>query len=586
MNTYFLKGATFILILMCFNVAAFGNPDGLTYKTDLIGTSDKALEKAIKTAAMTFKLQKRPPSTTGQLRRRMEKDLPRIQSVMESLGYYEGVATFQIDSTRNPLRTVFKIAQGAPFCFQQISVEFSGPLRSEPITIKPNLQAGQRVQAGLVFTEQQRILKQLKNNGFPFPQLEQRTVIVDKSTHTVDLTLIFNPGQPATFGPLELEGMQSLSPSYIQRQIPWNLGEKYAVTKLHSFETTLLNSGLFGSVQIEPRPPLADDQSVPIHISVTERDQRTIQLGVSYSDIGPGSTFFWEHRNAFGHGERLETTLSWTPIETGVEAQLTRPGFLDAHQSLVLDLETSYETPDAYTATQTRATGMVLRDFAPAIQGGAGLGYKFSQVDQLDESDRYAYVLFPVQLILDYRDDPLNSIKGGRLFSRATWYENTESAQSFIKTMLEGRHYAMLWETPRLSSALRVKIGHIDGAHAESIPADERFYAGGGGSIRGYDYQSVGPQEESTPSGTDSLIECSAELRLQPGPRMGYAAFLDAGTAFTRSFDEQDMRYGAGLGLRWFTPLGPLRADFAFPLNPDETQEQRLFFYISLGQSF
>jgi translocation and assembly module TamA len=146
----------------------------------------------------------------------------------------------------------------------------------------------------------------------------------------------------------------------------------------------------------------------------------------------------------------------------------------------------------------------------------------------------------------------------------------------------------MVWKRPRLSAALRVTLGSIDGASTENIPADERFYAGGGGSIRGYEYQAVGPQLAGTPLGGSQLLEFSTELRLQPGNKLGYAAFIDGGTVYNDLVPNSDrsLRYGAGLGLRWFTAIGPLRVDVAFPLNPDANQVERVQFYISLGQAF
>ena len=119
----------------------------------------------------------------------------------------------------------------------------------------------------------------------------------------------------------------------------------------------------------------------------------------------------------------------------------------------------------------------------------------------------------------------------------------------------------------------------------EAVPADERFYSGGGGSVRGYEYQQIGPQQDGVPLGGDKMVEFSMELRMQPGRRLGYAAFVDGGTVYNDGLD-RSLRYGAGVGLRWFTGVGPLRVDVAFPLNPSDDQVERLQFYISLGQAF
>ena len=160
---------------------------------------------------------------------------------------------------------------------------------------------------------------------------------------------------------------------------------------------------------------------------------------------------------------------------------------------------------------------------------------------------------------------------------------------SFLKSYIEGRDYFLWWDKYRVSHALRLALGTIDGTPVESVPANERYYAGGGGSIRGYEYQQVGPKVDGVPTGGDKLLEFSAELRVQPGNRLGYVLFLDGGTVYNdlvSTDTERALRFGAGFGLRWFTTIGPLRFDAAYPLNPDESQVERVQFYISLGQAF
>ena len=202
--------------------------------------------------------------------------------------------------------------------------------------------------------------------------------------------------------------------------------------------------------------------------------------------------------------------------------------------------------------------------------------------------ERYGLAFFPLLASFDYRDDSLNPVRGGHVFGRTAYYHDTLATDSFLKSAAEGRHYHTLWKRYRLSSALRLTLGSIDGASVENVPADERFYAGGGGSIRGYEYQAVGPSAAGTPLGGDKLLEFSTELRLQPGNKLGYAAFVDGGTVYNDLLEDSNraLRFGAGLGLRWFTGIGPLRVDVAYPLNPDVTQVERVQFYISLGQAF
>lgn len=568
--------------------SARGNAPAVEYKARIEGVSEGAVGKAIKESIQTFRLEDRPPATIGQLRRRMDADLPRVETILESRGYYDASVAGEIDTSDHPVRAIFRIEQGGQYRFRHIQLHFYGSPDPALRKIKPMIREDSRAVASQVFDEQQRILKLLQRRGYPFPILDKRTVTLDRDNHKVDVLLAFDVGIAAVYGDFEVEGLESVNRKYIKRQLPWKPGDTYDIKKLEDFEKKLLASGLFSSARVVPQPSEDGTNAVPVKIDVSERDKRTIRVGVNYSDIGFGAKALWEHRNIFGSGEHLETSITWSEIELGGNVALTRPGFLRANQSLVLDLDASHEEPDAYDSKKARATTMVLRNFTHEIQAGLGVGYQYSHVVQLFSDERYGLVFFPLQGILDYRDDKLNPVRGVHVFGRTAYYKDTLATDSFLKSACSGRHYHRLWKRYGLSSALRLTLGSIDGASVENVPADERFYAGGGGSIRGYEYQAVGPSAAGTPLGGDKLLEFSTELRLQPGRRLGYVAFMDGGTVYNGLIEDADrsLRFGAGFGLRWFTGIGPLRVDVAYPLNPDSTQLERVQFYISLGQAF
>ncbi len=574
---------------LCAGTALPNEPEAVEYRVEIEGARDNAVKRAVKESARTCMLRRRPPPTLGQLRRRMEKDVPLIETILEANGYYDGRAALELDDREKPVQVTIRIEQGELYRFRNVELAFAGPPDADLAKIRLRLRRGRAASAQDVFSEQQRIIGELARRGYPFGVLNRRTVTVDRDGKAVDLMLEFDPGMLAYFGPAEVLGLEQIPAKYIHRQIPWRSGERYDAKLVRDFETKLLGTGQFGTARIEPVGSAGGTEAIPMKISLKERDMRTIRLGVNYSDIGPGASILWEHRNIFGGGERLETSLTTSPIETTWNGRLVRSGFLDGEQSLVLEAEAAYETPDAYDARGAQVQGLVLRDFNPHIQAGLGLGYRYSEVKQFGSDDRYDYVLFPVEGTLDYRDDRLNPQRGFQVFGQTAWYEDTLGRHSFLKTQAEARKYQLLWAEINLCAAVRLALGSIDGTDVSGIPADERFYAGGGGSIRGYEYQSVGPNVDGTPSGGSKLLEFSAELRIQPGTRLGYAAFIDGGAVYNDLVDEDSnraLRYGAGLGLRWFTAIGPLRFDAAYPLNPDESQAEGIQFYISLGQAF
>ncbi len=588
MNLHIRRTGVVVCVLAFAGAAAVADSDEVKYKATIRGAKDNAVEKAIKESALTFKLENRPPATIGQLRRRVDKDLPRIEKILESRGYYDAVVAADIDTEKQPPRVVFNIDPGEQYRFGNIELRFKGSTDPALGKIVPRLKRNGRAVATAVFAEEQRIVEQLQRQGYPFPSLATRKVLLDPARQRVDLLLEFDPGILATYGGFEVTGLETLKPKYIRRQLPWKPGDRYDAKQVSDFENKLLSTGLFGTARVEPQPPQGETNAIPMRISVTERDLRTIRMGVGYSDVGPNAKVIWEHRNLFGGGENLRTELAYSPIEYKANAQLERPGFLDANQSLILEVDATRERPDAYDADKLTTSAIVKRDFNRYVMAGTGLRYKYSRVEQLLSFEEYSHVILPLFLQLDNRNDRLNPVKGGQFFARTSFYEDMNGSDSFLKTELEGRLYQMLWKRPRLSGAVRLTLGAVTGTDVQDIPADERFYAGGGGSIRGYEYQAVGPQLAGTPLGGSHLLEFSTELRLQPGNKLGYAAFIDGGTVYNDLVPNADrtIRYGAGVGLRWFTAIGPLRVDLAYPLNPSDGQVERLQFYISLGQAF
>jgi translocation and assembly module TamA len=163
-----------------------------------------------------------------------------------------------------------------------------------------------------------------------------------------------------------------------------------------------------------------------------------------------------------------------------------------------------------------------------------------------------------------------------------------EKDYAFLKGYGNWKGYAEIFNSPDVTAAMRLAAGTIDGASTVSVPADERFYAGGGGSVRGYTFQSVGPLDGETPLGGRSLLEMSFECRFRVTDRLGLVTFLDGGTAFSGNHFEtdEDIRWGTGIGFRYFTPVGPIRFDVGFPLNRRAHMDDSFQIYVNLGQSF
>ena len=232
---------------------------------------------------------------------------------------------------------------------------------------------------------------------------------------------------------------------------------------------------------------------------------------------------------------------------------------------------------------------MLQRKLSKHVTGGLGVAMKVSEVEQLENTDSFRLLSLPLQLNWNRANSALDPTRGFKISGRTEPFADFISGETvFLKSDIAANHYLPLAGDGKLVFASRVMFGAIVGESKLNIPADERFYAGGGGSIRGYPFQTVGPLIGDDPTGGRSVFESSAELRYRVAESFGVVAFLDGGSAFESTFPDfkEDVLFGAGLGLRYFSPIGPLRMDVAFPLDRRVGVDDSFQLYISIGQAF
>jgi translocation and assembly module TamA len=255
---------------------------------------------------------------------------------------------------------------------------------------------------------------------------------------------------------------------------------------------------------------------------------------------------------------------------------------------LVFSAVLKTEEPDAYRSRSFDASSQVERLFSKQLSGAIGIGARISEVEQFGDDQKTAFFYVPSRLDWKTMDRPLDPTRGGWLSLELAPYQDFNRQDlRFFKAYGRYSRYLLLLD-PNLLLALKGVVGTIGGATRDDVPADLRFYAGGGGSIRGYPYQKVGPLEDHEPKGGRSLVEVSAEVRFKITEKIGLVAFLDGGNAFASSFPDpgETLLWGAGGGIRYYTPVGPLRLDVGVPLQRREGIDDPFQVYISLGQAF
>jgi translocation and assembly module TamA len=419
--------------------------------------------------------------------------------------------------------------------------------------------------------------------------LDRKTVIHHDVT-TMTVSLAVDAGPFARFGDTTVEGLVGVEEDYLRRLLAWSEGEPYDRDKVQKSRKALSDTGLFATVQITPGTAIDPDGQLPMTVTVEEGKHRSIGFGAGYS-TGEGleGDVFWEHRNLFGRNEDLRLGLKAAEIEQTLSAAFRKPAFLLPNQTLLVNGGVTTRNTDAFDEQSANVFGGLERRWRKNWRVTGGLSGEYSILNDDDGEDTFQIFGVPLTATRDTRDDLLNPTRGTRLAMALTPYTGRGDKNLFfgVATVDASAYYAVD-EEERFVLAGRAKLGMLAGENTESVPANKRFYAGGGGSIRGFEFQSVGPLDtDNDPLGGRSLLELNAEVRIRITDAFGVVPFVDAGTVFDFSYPgfEETLRIAGGLGFRYFTGIGPLRLDFAVPINKRD-RDDAFQFYVSLGQAF
>ncbi|MGD8389356.1 MAG: autotransporter assembly complex family protein [Desulfobacteraceae bacterium] len=576
---------------------SIASASGVEYSPRIQGAPDEQIEQMLKDVADTFSLREKPPASVALLRKRAIGDVSRMVDVLRSEGYYGADVVPVLEGSARPVEVQFRVNAGPRYTLASMDLRFQGG--ESPFQV-PDLETetgagvlpepGAPARADAVLEARDDLLGHLKNHGYPFADAARAKAFVNHAERTVRIELAVDPGPRAVFGEVRIAGLEDVEERFVLTKTTWEEGALFNASLLEKTRERLIATGLFATVEVKPEESLDRQGRVPIQVTLKERKHRTVGFGLRYhTDEGPGIQGSWKHRNFFGEGERLSLDATLSPNLLMAEGGFHKPEFLHPDQSLLVEGSAGVESPEAYTSRHLRAAVGLERRLSDSLVAGGGIGFKASRVDQLGEEEGFGLLSLPLRLDWDTSNDLLDPQQGWRLAVRVTpFVEVLDEHVTFTRTSVSLTHYLEVLKDPGLVLATRWKFGSILGAEWEDIPADERFYAGGGGSVRGLPFQTAGPLDGTDPVGGRSLVEVSAELRMRLTRSLGLAAFLDGGRAFESSMPdfEESLLWGAGVGVRYFTFLGPLRLDVAVPLDRREKVDDAFQVYVSIGQAF
>jgi translocation and assembly module TamA len=567
--------------------------EAVEYTVDFEGVPNPELLELLQAVSDTFTYREQVPPSVSLLSNRARRDIPQLREALSSWGYFKADVQVEVQRVNKSLRVLFRIVPGPQFRLEEVSILGPEGEPSKDLPTPRDIQLRPRApfRAAEVLDARDNLLSLLGNAGRPYPEVKETDVVADHDTNTVRVRFTVNPGPVAWFGETEIEGLRRVKSDHAARLVPWEKGELFRQDLIEQGRIELIRSGLFTLVEIRTGEVLSETNRLPMFLRLRERRHRTLRIGLNYTtDFGFGALLGWEHRNLFGRGEHFDTLLAVNELRQSLDTTFQKPFFLRDDQRLVLRSTLAQEDSDAFESRSIRNSAGIERDLTRRITVGAGVGFDYLDIREDGGRDTFILLSFPLSLNINTTDDLLDPSRGFTLRALGTpFVETFGDSVSYVRYDISGSVYYQIIDDRRLIFATRGRYGQILGASRGRVPATERFYVGGGGSVRGYPYQSLTPLDDNNdPTGGLSVVELSFELRGRLTDTIGAALFLDGGRAYANDTPDpgEDLYWGAGVGFRYYTPIGPIRLDVAVPLQDREGVDESFQIYISIGQAF
>ena len=602
-----------------------------------VAGDDSALKSGIRDASSLYSLRKDAPGDGEALARRAESDFGPIIDALWGAGYYNANVTISIDGAtlpiassdiaafaraaeayrnRAPAPVIIKVDPGPFFKLRSVrvvnalGVEFSeAELPQRIVGLKP----GDPAAASEIRAAETRIINYFRKEGRPLAKIQSIAPVVDHAQNVMDVTVTAAPGPIAPFGEATINGPQTFDPAIVRSFLYIYPGDPYSPAAVADARNSIREIPAVGGVRITEGTALDPYGRLPYRIDVEDRLPYAIGASVKYSTTnGPEGQVYWEDRNVFGGAERLRLQASvfyappwfiasqslrnFSPDDIGgrISASFLKPALWGTTNDLLIDalaekISTSGAGFVGYQAEDTDVTASLRHRFNQNFWVQAGLEAQKGDATDALGTVNYTLVGVPVSANFDTTDSKLDPPRGVRVNVSAVGFGTfLGSSLDLVQAKAGASAYYSIDADSRYVLAGRVAAGAMGGPQLDEIPANWRFYAGGGGSVRGYAYNELGPTVFwGAVVGGKSLFDASAELRVKVTDTIGVVPFFDIGNAFASNFPnfDQHLFTAAGLGLRYYTSVGPIRLDVAFPLER-HAGTGPVAVYVSIGQSF
>ena len=564
--------------------------DGLdTEQLDLVAAQFDALS--------ALKVDKDAPANVAQLDRRAREDADLLAELLRSRGYYDAVVEPRVATEGGRVLIALVAEPGELYRFADVEVRGLEGAPNQAVALREafGVKRDDPVDAAAVNAGTTALRQRIGQGGFPFAKVVDPEVVVDHESRTATLVLNVEAGGERRYGRIIVPEGSLFNAKHLQEMARFKPGQRFEASDMDDLRRALIATGLVSTVTGTPKAGACPD-TVDFAVNVERAPPRTIAGELGYgTGEGARAAVSWQHRNFFPPEGGLTLRAVLGTREQTAAASVRRNNFRKRDHVLTADIVASHLDQPGYEARSfllgagiERQTNII---FQKKWTWSAGVQLLASDekgaIGSRTSTTRRTYFIgaLPGMLAYDGSDSLLDPTRGFRLSGRLSPELSLQDGVfGYARVQLDASAYQPIGD--RVVLAGRIRLGSIAGASADRIAPSRRFFAGGGGSVRGFGYQAIGPRDaDNRPTGGRSLAEFGAEARIRFGA-FGIVPFLDGGNIYRSPLpDFSGLRFGTGLGVRYHSSFGPIRVDVGTPINPQKG-DPRITVFVSLGQAF
>ncbi|MBS0649091.1 MAG: BamA/TamA family outer membrane protein [Verrucomicrobia bacterium] len=546
----------------------------LEYAVHFIGLNDTEALKTVKSASFLTTLKKQAPTSLNALRFRAESDIPAMIKALHSHGYYDAKVEVRIQEEDEVqifvmilpgpayLLSAFQIdvfSEGHPFLCQSLGPQNLG------------IELGKPAVSVQILDAEEKALALLGECGHPLAKIESQEMVADYKTKTFAVHLKIDAGPLVKFGATVIEGSRHVKNKLFENKISWKEGDPYDTRLIDKTQQKLLDTGLFTSIVIAHDVEPGSNKELGMRIDATETKHRSINIGASYETFfGPGLTFGWENRNVAGLGRKLSLQGDVTAHSHTGTGIFFVPDFWKIDQDFVAQAQALQESILAYNEQSYSATTRVERRIGTKYRISMGVKSERLYVKKSVHNGTFTLLEFPLYFRWSSADHLLHPTRGATLeFKTIPSFNFSEDEWFYLYNSVVYRNYFTVIGKDFLVLAQQVMADSIVSTDLAAVPVPKRILGGSDEDLRGYRYHSVSPFHGRKPIGGRSGIFYTFETRFRISKTIGLVPFFDMGSVYLTPWPKLDEKWfkSAGLGFRYFSFLGPMRLDVAFPLD-------------------